>query len=143
MICGEDTNEEDAKSTFAGLDREIRSPPPPPTHTPGTAKNKSNSTRKAVGANSSGAAGQPRTSFGLLKLDGVPCRCCDVEVCNSLVPSPRPNESFGQPASHLPTDVLHLYCILECHHSTTQTHTHTHTLRAGKPVGTKRGAQRQ
>ena len=25
----------------------------------------------------------------------------------------------------------------------THTHTHTHTLRAGKPVGTKRGAQRQ
>mmetsp|Transcript_101013 Transcript_101013/g.170835 ORF Transcript_101013/g.170835 Transcript_101013/m.170835 type:complete len:239 (-) Transcript_101013:904-1620(-) len=42
------------------------------THThAGNHENKSESTREAVGENSSEAAGQPWTSFGLSKLDGV------------------------------------------------------------------------
>ena len=53
-----------------------RSPSLFPAHTRahahiGNCENKSESTRKAVGENSSGAAEQPWTSFGLLKLDGV------------------------------------------------------------------------
>ena len=52
----------------------------------GNRKNKSKSTSKAVGKDS-GAAGQPWTSFGLLKLDGVP-QSAGMQKCSSTPSRP-------------------------------------------------------
>ena len=60
-------------------------------------------TTKVVGEHSSGAAGQPWTPFGLLKLEGVH-RSAGVQSAVPLPPALRgPKSNLEAPMSYLPT----------------------------------------
>ena len=63
----------------------------------GNRKNKRENTRKAVGVNSSGAAGQPQTYFGQLKWDGV-LQSAGVQSALPLPPAlPGPKQFLVKP----------------------------------------------
>ena len=56
---------------------------------------RANTPPKAVGENSSGAAGQPEASFGLSKLDEVR-RSAGVQKCSSTPPPPQTQIIIGR-----------------------------------------------